>query len=136
MEFALILKNVDQGMAVNIADEIRTSLSGLRVHHGDKTYHVNASFGVAMMEGAEVTAGDLMANAERENELSQAIHSGAGGVSDHDRRQSHASAAVHSHPFAGSNPGLSDHCPERCFNDLLPGITSQVIPGHTLETLS
>ena len=63
-EFALILKNVDQGMAVKIADEIRSSLSRLRVHHEDKTYHVNASFGVAMMEGAELTAGDLMANAD------------------------------------------------------------------------
>ncbi len=63
-EFALILKNVDEGMAVSIADEIRVSLSNLRVHHEDKAYHVNASFGVAMMDIADITAGDVMANAD------------------------------------------------------------------------
>ncbi len=63
-EFALILKNVDESVAVSIADEIRTSLSKLRVHHDDKAYHVNASFGVAMMDVPDVTAGDVMANAD------------------------------------------------------------------------
>lgn len=63
-EFALILKNVDQGIAVSIADEIRASLSKLRVHHEDKAYHVNASFGVAMMDVPNITAGDVMANAD------------------------------------------------------------------------
>jgi diguanylate cyclase (GGDEF)-like protein/PAS domain S-box-containing protein len=63
-EFALILKNVDEGMAVSIADEIRTSLSKLRVHHDDKAYHVNASFGVAMMDTVNTTAGDVLANAD------------------------------------------------------------------------
>ncbi|MBE9559247.1 MAG: EAL domain-containing protein [Proteobacteria bacterium] len=63
-EFALILKNVDEGLAVSISDEIRTSLSNLRVHHEDKAYHVNASFGVAMMDIANITAGDVMANAD------------------------------------------------------------------------
>ncbi len=63
-EFALILKNVDESLAVNIADEIRTSLSNLRVHHEDKIYHVNASFGVALMDAPDITAGDVMANAD------------------------------------------------------------------------
>ena len=63
-EFALILKNVDEAMAVSIADEIRVSLSNLRVHHEDKAYHVNASFGVAMMDIKDITAGDVMANAD------------------------------------------------------------------------
>jgi len=63
-EFALILKNVDESLAINIADEIRTSLSSLRAHHKDKTYHVNASFGVALMDSPEITAGDVMANAD------------------------------------------------------------------------
>ena len=63
-EFALILKNVDQATAISIADEIRRSLTVLRVHHGDKVYHVNASFGVAMMDIANLTAGDVMANAD------------------------------------------------------------------------
>jgi len=63
-EFALILKNVDEKFAISIADEVRTSLSNLRVHHGDKAYHVNASFGVAMMDIPDITAGDVMANAD------------------------------------------------------------------------
>jgi diguanylate cyclase (GGDEF)-like protein/PAS domain S-box-containing protein len=63
-EFALILKNVDESMAISLADEIRTSLSNLRVHHEDKAYHVNASFGVAMMDIPNITAGDVMANAD------------------------------------------------------------------------
>ena len=63
-EFALILKNVDESLATNIADTIRASLSNLRVQHEDKTYHVNASFGVALMDSPEITAGDVMANAD------------------------------------------------------------------------
>ncbi|NOQ89896.1 MAG: EAL domain-containing protein, partial [Gammaproteobacteria bacterium] len=63
-EFALILKNVDAEVAISIADEIRVSLSNLRVHHEDKAYHVNASFGVAMMDVPDITAGDVMANAD------------------------------------------------------------------------
>ena len=63
-EFALILKNVDETVAVSISDEIRTSLSNLRVHHDDKAYHVNASFGIAMMDTPDATAGDVMANAD------------------------------------------------------------------------
>ncbi|MBE9567416.1 MAG: EAL domain-containing protein [Proteobacteria bacterium] len=63
-EFALTLKNVDEKTAVSIADEIRTSLSNLRVSHEDKSYHVNASFGIAMMDIPDVSAGDVMANAD------------------------------------------------------------------------
>jgi diguanylate cyclase (GGDEF)-like protein/PAS domain S-box-containing protein len=63
-EFALILKNVDQGIAIRIADEIRMSLSKLRVHHEDKVYRINASFGVAMLDLEDLSAGDAMANAD------------------------------------------------------------------------
>lgn len=63
-EFAIILKNVDDTQAIDIADEIRTSLSRLRVQHEEKSYHVNASFGVAMMDEEDLTAGDIMANAD------------------------------------------------------------------------
>jgi len=63
-EFALILKNVDESLAINIADVIRISLSKLRVSHKDRTYHVNASFGVALMDSPDITAGDVMANAD------------------------------------------------------------------------
>ena len=63
-EFALMLKNVDEKTAVSIADEIRTSLSNLRVNHEEKSYHVNASFGIAMMDIDNISAGDVMANAD------------------------------------------------------------------------
>ncbi len=63
-EFAIILKNVDDTQAIDIADEIRIALSGLRVQHEEKSYHVNASFGVAMMDIDDLTAGDIMANAD------------------------------------------------------------------------
>jgi diguanylate cyclase (GGDEF)-like protein/PAS domain S-box-containing protein len=63
-EFAFVLKNVDESTAVNIADEIRISLLNLRVCYEDKTYHVNASFGVALMDVPDITAGNVMANAD------------------------------------------------------------------------
>ena len=63
-EFALVLKNVDAGMAIRISDDIRTSLSNLSVKHEDRVYHVNASFGVAMLDQEDLTAGDVMANAD------------------------------------------------------------------------
>ncbi len=63
-EFALILKNVDASMAVSIADEIRKLLLNICVHHEDKVYQINASFGVAMMDMDNLTAGDVMANAD------------------------------------------------------------------------
>lgn len=63
-EFALILKNIDESVAVSIADEIRKSLSDLRIRYEDKTYHVNASFGVALIDGKNITAGDVMVNAD------------------------------------------------------------------------
>jgi len=63
-EFALVLKNVDEDIAVGIAEEIRESLSNLRIHHEKNVYHINASFGVAMLDIEDLTAGDMMANAD------------------------------------------------------------------------
>ncbi len=68
-EFAVILKNVDADSALKLADDLRSVLSNLRIHYEDKVFHVNASFGVAMMDDvtmndSSVTAGDLMANAD------------------------------------------------------------------------
>lgn len=63
-EFAIILKNVDAEMAVSLADEFRESLSGMRVNHNEKNYHVQASIGVAMMEAVNMTAGDVLANSD------------------------------------------------------------------------
>jgi diguanylate cyclase (GGDEF)-like protein/PAS domain S-box-containing protein len=63
-EFAIILKNVDETMATNIADGCREALAGLRIQHEDKNYHVQASVGVAMMDSESPTAGDVLADAD------------------------------------------------------------------------
>lgn len=63
-EFAIILKNVDETLAANLADSCRGALASLRVQHEDKTYHVQASVGVAMMEPEGSTAGDALADAD------------------------------------------------------------------------
>ena len=63
-EFVIILKNVDEALAVNLADGCRKALAGLRVQHGEKNYHVQASVGVAMMEPESPTAGDVLADAD------------------------------------------------------------------------
>ena len=63
-EFALLLKNVDASLAVKLANEYRSALNNISVNGNQHTYHVHASFGVAMMDDDAMTAGDLMANAD------------------------------------------------------------------------
>ena len=63
-EFALILKNVDEEIAVKIAEELRESISKLRIHHDQNVYHINSSIGIAMLDTENLTAGDMMANAD------------------------------------------------------------------------
>lgn len=63
-EFALILKNVDESLAVSLADEFREILTGMRVHHEEKNYHIQASIGVAMIDSEDETAGDVLANSD------------------------------------------------------------------------
>ncbi len=68
-EFAIILKNVNAELAIKLTNDIRHALSVVRVRHEKEMYHINASFGVAimdevMLENGTITAGDLMANAD------------------------------------------------------------------------
>lgn len=63
-EFAIILKNVDESLAMSLADDCREALSSLRVPHEEKAYHVHASVGVAMIEGEMSSAGDVLADAD------------------------------------------------------------------------
>ena len=63
-EFAILLKNVDSALAVNLANEYRTALNNISVSGSQQAYHVHASFGVAMMDDENMTAGDLLANAD------------------------------------------------------------------------
>ncbi|MGB5519746.1 MAG: EAL domain-containing protein, partial [Gammaproteobacteria bacterium] len=63
-EFAILLKNVDSALALNLANEYRSALNDICVNGVKQTYHVHASFGVAMMDDEHMTAGDLLANAD------------------------------------------------------------------------
>ena len=63
-EFAILLKNVDSAMALNLSNDYRTALNGISVNGAQQIYHVHASFGVAMMDDKNMTAGDLLANAD------------------------------------------------------------------------
>ena len=63
-EFSIILKNVDESLAMSLADDCRKALSALRVPHEEKSYHVQASIGIAMIEGDLTTAGDVLANSD------------------------------------------------------------------------
>ena len=63
-EFAILLKNVDSAMALNLANEYRSALNNISINGGQQHYHVHASFGVAMMDDENMTAGDLLANAD------------------------------------------------------------------------
>ncbi len=63
-EFALILKNADADIAVKVAEKIRVSLSKLLVQYEDRDYRINASFGVALLDIEDLTAGEVMANAD------------------------------------------------------------------------
>ena len=63
-EFAILLKNVDATLAQKLANEYRSALNDISVNGGQQNYHVHASFGVAMMDDENMTAGDLLANAD------------------------------------------------------------------------
>ena len=63
-EFAIVLKNVDENLAMSLADACREALSVLRVPHEEKSYHVNASVGVAMINADVITAGNVLADAD------------------------------------------------------------------------
>lgn len=63
-EIAIILKNVDQRLAVKISNEIREEISKLCVYHKDRAYHFTASFGVTMLNLENITAGDVLENAD------------------------------------------------------------------------
>ena len=63
-EFAILLKNVDSAMAIQLANDYRSALNNISINGGQQNYHVHASFGVAMMDDKNMTAGDLLANAD------------------------------------------------------------------------
>ncbi|MDQ1363680.1 MAG: hypothetical protein QG652_1542 [Pseudomonadota bacterium] len=63
-EFAMILRNVNTGMALDIAEEMRNALDGCNFHYDGKNHAVHGSFGVALMDIEGMSSGDILANAD------------------------------------------------------------------------
>jgi len=63
-EFAVILRNVDPERIREAADKFRDLLGRHSFAHGDKSYRVSASIGVAVIDRNGPTPGDVLANAD------------------------------------------------------------------------
>ena len=63
-EFAIILRDVNEHVAMAMAEDYRKSLEHCKFTHDNQPYSVNASFGVAMMDMNGMTSGDVLANAD------------------------------------------------------------------------
>ncbi|TNF36347.1 MAG: GGDEF domain-containing response regulator, partial [Gammaproteobacteria bacterium] len=63
-EFAIILRNVDDKLAKQIAESHRRALDKFNFIHGGQAYNIHASIGVAMMDAKGMTSGDALANAD------------------------------------------------------------------------
>lgn len=63
-EFAIIVRDVDEQMAMDLAEDYRKSLEHCKFTYDTQAYTVNASFGVAMMDKSGMTSGDALANAD------------------------------------------------------------------------
>jgi len=63
-EFAIILRNIDEEMAMECAEEFRSALESCNLRYEGKDYSVHGSLGVAMMDIKNMTAGDVLANAD------------------------------------------------------------------------
>lgn len=63
-EFAIILKGVDEESSMIVTETFRQVLEKCNFAYGGETYNVHASFGVALMDIANMTSGDVLANAD------------------------------------------------------------------------
>jgi len=63
-EFAIILRNIDKEQAMECAEEFRSALESCNLRYEGKDYNVHGSLGVAMMDIKNMTAGDVLANAD------------------------------------------------------------------------
>jgi diguanylate cyclase (GGDEF)-like protein len=63
-EFAIILRNVKPESAFSAADKFRSVLENYRFNYGAKTYKVSVSIGVASIDQASTSAGEVLANAD------------------------------------------------------------------------
>ena len=63
-EFAIILKDVNAEQALKLAESFRTALDLFSFSYEGKHYNIHGSFGVALMDLPNMTAGDVLANAD------------------------------------------------------------------------
>lgn len=63
-EFAIILRNVNEKQAVELAEAHRVALDGSGFMFAKQSYSIYGSFGVAMMDAPNMTSGDVLANAD------------------------------------------------------------------------
>ena len=63
-EFAIILRDVDEVTAMELAEAHRVLLDGSSFVFAKQSYSIYGSFGVAMMDVLNMTSGDVLANAD------------------------------------------------------------------------
>lgn len=63
-EFSIILKDVDEESAIIVTETFRNVLENCNFVYAGEKYNINASFGVALMDIANMTSGDVLANAD------------------------------------------------------------------------
>ena len=63
-EFAILLRDVDEQLAIEMSEHFRLALDHCSFRYNGQTYSVHGSFGVAMMDIADMTSGDVLANAD------------------------------------------------------------------------
>jgi EAL domain-containing protein (putative c-di-GMP-specific phosphodiesterase class I) len=63
-EFAILFRDVDEERTVEMAEKLRSVLDKCSFRYSGQTYSIHGSFGIAMMDIAEMTSGDVLANAD------------------------------------------------------------------------
>ena len=63
-EFAVIVRDADEQQAMECAEKIRAALELCRLRYDGKNYSIHGSIGVALMDIKNMTAGDVLANAD------------------------------------------------------------------------
>lgn len=63
-EFAVILRNLTQEGVLHVADQFRTALSECSFHYRGKSYKINGSVGVALINQYTKSPGEVLANAD------------------------------------------------------------------------
>jgi diguanylate cyclase (GGDEF)-like protein/PAS domain S-box-containing protein len=63
-EFAIILRDVNERKAMECAEKFRLALQGCHLHYDGQEFSIHGSLGVAMMDIENMTAGEVLVNAD------------------------------------------------------------------------